>query len=96
MATTKEPSSATETPLSTIQPLSAFNTEPDWNAIAMDMDISLDIGISGGMDSTFDIPQAGFGLQNEPLMSSGDFFSQELLALGLQEPLPPQDMMDEL
>lgn len=60
----------------------------------MDMDISLDIGMGGGIDSAYDITQ-GFGLQNGT-MHEDPFFSQELLALGLQEPLPPQDMMDDL
>ena len=83
--------------MSTIKPLSSFSTEPDWNTLGMDMDITLDIGMGGGLDSTFDMPQAGFEMQNEPMMSAGGaFFSQELLALGLQEQLPPQDMMDAL
>lgn len=77
-----------------IKPLSAFSTEPDWNTMGMDMDMNLDIGMGGGIDATFEMPHTGFGMQNEP--SGGDFFTQELLALGLGEPLPPQDMMDEL
>lgn len=86
------PISAESVPM--IKPLSAFSTEPDWNTVGMDMDISLDMGMGGGIDAAFEMPQAGFGMQNDP--SGEEFFSQELLALGLGEPLPPQDMMDEL
>jgi hypothetical protein len=62
----------------------------------MEMDMNLDIGDAGIMDPSFDVSQAGFGLKREASIPMGDFFSQELLALGLQEPLPPPDMMDEL
>jgi hypothetical protein len=72
---------------------SGSNMEPDWNTLGMNY---------GYADEPLFIPgiemaQSGFDIQ-EPGASTetGDFFSQELLSLGLQEPLPPQDMMDEL
>lgn len=63
--------------------------DADWNTLAMDVDLNFD---TSNVD--FDIPHPG--MPNDNPMPSGDFFSQELLALGLLEPLPPQDMMDEL
>jgi len=65
----------------------------DWDTLGMDMNLDLDEGDL--LDSCFDVPQ--FNVQPETAsVLAGDFFSQELLGLGLQEPLPPQDMMDEL
>lgn len=77
------------------EPLATFNTEPDWNAMNLDVNMRMDSGDSGmgnGLDMTPDI----FEMPKDPINPNGDFFSQELLALGLQEPLPPQDVMDEL
>lgn len=75
-----------------IQPLSHFDTEPDWNAMNLDLDLNMNMG-AGEMafDSTADL----FSIQ-DPINPAGDFFSTELIALGLQEPLPAQDVMDEL
>ena len=69
--------------------------EADWNTLGMDMNLDMDDG--GILDSAFDIQQSDFGLPPlGPSLPTGDLYSQELLGLGLQEPLPPQDMMDEL
>lgn len=57
------------------------------------MDMNLDD--QDFMDPAFDMPQFAMPAEN-PSILAGDFYSQELLALGLEEPLPPQDMMDEL
>lgn len=67
--------------------------EPDWDGFGMDMNIDFDD--AGLADQMFDIPQyqmleGNISYQSEPI------FSQEILGLGLQEPLPPQDMMDDL
>ena len=67
--------------------------EPDWNTLGMNYGYADDPVFAPGID----MPQSGYGFQDlDPSMNVGDFFSQELLSLGLQEPLPPQDMMDEL
>jgi len=78
-----------------IEPLSHFNTEPDWNAMNLDMDLNM-MNATSGVDNTFDASNDMFGLPKDPINPSGDYFSTELLALGLQEPLPGQDVMDEL
>lgn len=65
------------------------SVEADWNSLGMDLDEQL-------LDPAFDISQPGFGLDAAPSMQIGDFRSFELISLGLQEPLPPQDMIDEL
>lgn len=78
-----------------IEPLSAFNTEPDWNAMNLDMDMNMNMGTTN-TDNTFDATADMFAMPKDPLNPMGDFFSTELLALGLQEPLPGQDVMDEL
>jgi len=79
-----------------IEPLSHFNTEPDWNAMNLDLDMNMNVGTSGAADMPFDPTADLFGMPKDPINPMGDFFSTELLALGLQEPLPTQDVMDEL
>jgi hypothetical protein len=61
----------------------------------VDMDASLGMSNGGIIDSGFGASNL-FGLQSDPLNPAGDFFSHELIALGLQEPLPAQEMMDDL
>lgn len=65
--------------------------ETDWDALGMDMNLD----DPDFIDPAFDMPQFTMPVEN-PSILAGDFFSHELLALGLEEPLPPQDMMDEL
>ncbi len=68
----------------------------EWNDLGMDMNLDLD---GGDILDSFDMMQSGFGFQTLGAPSEipiGDGYSQELLSLGLQEPLPPQDMIDEL
>jgi hypothetical protein len=61
------------------------------------MDMNMDMGTGGILDESFDIPLSAFDFQPAaPSMPEGDFFSQELISLGLQEPLPPNQMVDEL
>lgn len=63
----------------------------------MDMDMNIDMGDDGLLDGTFNLNAGGFDFSPPgPSIPMGDLFSQELLELGLQEPLPPQEMMDEL
>ncbi|KAH6664927.1 fungal-specific transcription factor [Halenospora varia] len=66
--------------------------EPEWNIDGMDINMG-----EGLLDPNFDVDQFNFELQNmAPTMPVDDFSSQELISLGLHEPLPPQEMMDEL
>ena len=71
--------------------------ELDWTGIGMDMDMDLDLEDDGLLDPSFDISQPGLGFSvPAPAMPTDYFGSHELIGLGLQEPLPPQDVMDEL
>jgi hypothetical protein len=70
---------------------SAPGGEADWG---MDMNLDLDDGL---LNPSFNISQSAFGVpEPAPMILGGDFGSYDLIGLGLQEPLPPQDMMDEL
>jgi hypothetical protein len=63
----------------------------------MDMNLDLDLDDDGLLDPSFDISQPGLGFSAPaPNMPTDYFGSYELIGLGVQEPLPPQDMMDEL
>ena len=55
--------------------------------------MNVDLGDGGLQDSSYDFSGLGNGGSSIP---NDGLFSQELLALGLEEPLPPQDMIDEL
>jgi hypothetical protein len=67
--------------------------EPDWNTLGINYGYADDPLFASGIE----IPQSGYGFQDlDPSMIMGDGFSHELLSLGLQEPLPPQDMVDDL
>jgi hypothetical protein len=71
--------------------------EMDWNDIRMDMNLDLDLEDDGVLDPSFDISQPGLVFSvPAPTMPTEYFASHELIGLGLQEPLPPQDVMDEL
>lgn len=64
-----------------------------WDGLGMDMNIDFDdVGLA---DQMFDISQYQMPADNI-LFQPEPIFSQELIGLGIQEPLPPQDMMDEL
>jgi hypothetical protein len=68
--------------------------EPDWNNFTMDM--NMDVG-DDMLDPAFDIPLSAFDYQSvPPALPEGNFFSQELISLGLQEPLPPDQMINDL
>ena len=73
--------------------------ETDWDSLGMDMSLDLDLDNNGLLEPSFDISQQGLGFSAPapaPTMHNDYFGSYELIALGLQEPLPPQEMMDEL
>jgi hypothetical protein len=54
-------------------------------------------GSLGMMDESLNVPLSAFDYQPDPnALLEGDFFSQELISLGLSEPLPPVQMMDDL
>jgi Fungal Zn(2)-Cys(6) binuclear cluster domain len=81
----------------TAQTASVPGAEIDWNAVGMDMNLDLDLDDDGLLDPSFDISQAALGFSASAPNIPTDFFgSYELIGLGLQEALPPQDMMDEL
>ncbi|TGO34719.1 hypothetical protein BHYA_0185g00230 [Botrytis hyacinthi] len=68
------------------------NAEPHWTAMNMDMDMNFtDEGIQ---NIGYNILSGNVGA--EPSVPIGDYFSQDVISLGLQEPLPPDDLMDEL
>lgn len=68
------------------------NVNPDWSAMNIDMDMNFtDAGL----------PDLGFDLMNENMGAGSsvpvdNVFSQEILSLGLQEPLPAESLMDDL
>jgi hypothetical protein len=69
--------------------------QTDWNNLGIDMNLDLDD--DGLLDPSFDISQPGFGFSTPaPTIPIDGFGSFDLIGLGLQEPLPPQQMMDEL
>ena len=74
-------------------PATIPNDTPDWNTVGMDM--NLDLNDTGILDPAFDISNDGFGYQ-APHISMDGFGSYDLMSLGVQEPLPAQDVMDEL
>ncbi|KAF7944121.1 hypothetical protein EAE96_010530 [Botrytis aclada] len=68
------------------------NPHPDWNAMNMDMDMNFTDG--GIQNIGYDILTGNIGTGSS--VPVGDYFSQEVISLGLQEPLPPDNLMDEL
>ncbi|TGO07359.1 hypothetical protein BTUL_0288g00080 [Botrytis tulipae] len=68
------------------------NADPHWTAMNMDMDMNFtDEGIQ---NIGYNILSGNVGA--EPSVPIGDYFSQDVISLGLQEPLPPDNLMDEL
>lgn len=83
----------------TAQTTSIPGGETDWDGLGMDLNLDLDLDNNVLLEPSFDISQHGFGFSAPapaPTMHNNYFGSYELIALGLQEPLPPQEMMDEL
>jgi hypothetical protein len=81
----------------TAQTTSIPGGETDWDGLGMNMNLDLDLDNNGLLEPSFDISQHGFGFSAPaPTMPTDYFGSYELIGLGLQEPLPPQEMMDEL
>jgi hypothetical protein len=63
----------------------------------MNMDMNMDLETGGLLDESFNVPLSAFDFDSTaPSLPEGNFFSQELISLGLQEPLPPNQMIDEL
>jgi hypothetical protein len=61
------------------------------------MDMNIDMENGGMLDESFDMPPSAFDFQPAPpSVPEGNFFSQEIIGLGLQEPLPPDVMVEEL
>jgi hypothetical protein len=56
------------------------------------MDMNMDFEGDPLLD--FPMPESTFAFQ--PQMPTGDFFSQEIISMGLQEPLPPDEMIADL
>lgn len=64
--------------------------EPDWNNFPMDMNVDFE------NDALMDFPMPETAFTYQPEMPTGDFFSQEVISLGLEEPLPPEEMIRDL
>lgn len=76
------------------QDASRATAEIEWDPLGMEMNLDLN---DGEMLDSFIMMQSDFGFNlSGPALAPGEVFSQELLSLGLQEPLPPQDVIDEL
>ena len=57
----------------------------------------MDMGNIDMLEDPYDVPLSSFDYQPMPnVLQDGNFFSEELISLGLSEPLPPQEMMDDL
>lgn len=63
----------------------------------MGMNVNSDMG-NGTLLGSFEHIQSGIGFPPlaAPAASAENIYNRQLLGLGVQEPLPPQDMMDEL
>ncbi|CZS93123.1 uncharacterized protein RAG0_03541 [Rhynchosporium agropyri] len=81
--------------------------EADWNTLGMDlnmemaleidMDINTDLNNPTMLNPGYDMPSTGYNIPYaEPLAENNQNYPQELLELGLEEPLPPQEMIDDL
>lgn len=68
------------------------NPGPDWSA--MNVDMELNFTSEGIQNIGYDILSGNVGAGSS--VPAGDYFSQEVISLGLQEPLPPDNLMDEL
>lgn len=68
--------------------------ECDWDTLGTDMNTT-NLDDPTLLDPWFETTGDGCGKMDVPLMD-GDFFSRELIELGLEEPLPPPDMIEEL
>lgn len=77
---------------------SAPNIETDWNFMAKDLD--LDMGLDMGdavLNTSYHAEQFEYRPQPTPPAAPVEApLSQELISLGLDEPLPPAYIMDEL
>jgi hypothetical protein len=58
----------------------------------MDMDMNVDF-VDDFLDP-FAVPDTSYSIPQS--IPAGDFFSQEVISLGLEEALPPDDMTSEL
>ncbi|KAK6595740.1 binuclear zinc transcription factor [Botrytis cinerea] len=68
------------------------NPGPEWSATNMDMELNF---TNEGMQNIgYDILSGNVGTGSS--VPAGDYFSQDVISLGLQEPLPPDNLMDEL
>ena len=63
-----------------------MSTEPDWNTLSLDMHVDFEDDAFMGTD---------FNLPSAQLPAEG-FYTQEMVNLGLEEALPPDEMVEEL
>ena len=68
------------------------SADANWDTLAMEMNIDFTDGGIG--DKEFGT--APKEPKDQSTMPCGDFFSQEVISLGLEEPLPPDDLVEEL
>lgn len=74
---------------------SAPNIETDWDSIAKDLDLDLDLDTV--LDPSFHTEPFEYRSQPTPQAAPAEVpLSQELISLGLDEPLPPAYIIDEL
>ena len=75
---------------------SGQDLEADWDNLADNMDMSL--GDGGFFNEPLILGSSGtvFQALAPGLPSEEDPFSQELISLGVQEPLPPEDVINDL
>jgi hypothetical protein len=64
--------------------------EPDWNSYPTDMNMDFE------SDPLLNFPISDSTFTFQPQIPTGDFFSQEIISMGLQEPLPPDEMIADL
>lgn len=74
-----------------------FSVEADWNDLSVDMNlknVEMEIDFNDVQLPDYPLPEPSYNFLDP--IPGGDFFSQEVISLGLQEPLPPDDMIDNL
>lgn len=74
-------------------PIAKTLDEMDFSAMPVDFDAAFTMDNGSALDVQ-NIPSTS---ANDPAdLPCGDFFSQEVISLGLEEPLPPEEITDAL
>ena len=75
------------------------NKDPEWNSFPLDMDtnINMSMNMDYGNDAYMDLPNPADDLAFQVNQVFANVqYSQEMVGLGLDEALPPDEMIDEL